>query len=243
MVLVIAHRGASAYYPENTLKSIGNAVSMGSDIVEIDLKVTKDGQIVLMHDDTVDRTTDGKGRVGDLTLKQLSGLDAGGAERVPSLEEAMEFMGGSEAGIMFDISSSGYERRLVEVIREYDFETRSIVSGAHEPLRAIKALDQSLRIAPSFDTATDEGIMEAKDMAAPIFNCRHASVSRDIVDRAHLNGLLVIVWVVNDVKNIWRMIEMGVDGITTNCPDVLRQLVDAGLRRGPRWHFPQGHAK
>lgn len=225
MVLVIAHRGASGYYPENTLKSIEYAIEMGSDIIEIDLKMTKDHQIVLMHDEAVDRTTNGKGWVKDLTVQQLKALDAGGGERVPLLTEVMELYGKSEVKFMFDISSPGYEEQIVDLIHKHNYDARSVVSGAYEPLRFIKLLDPKLKIAPSFDRASDHSIMETASMGAVIFNCHHASISREAVDIAHVYGLQVIAWGVNEVESVHRMIEVGADGITSDYPDVVRRMV------------------
>lgn len=225
MVLVIAHRGASGYYPENTLKSIEYAVEMDSDIIEIDLKMTKDQQIVLMHDDAVERTTNGKGFVKDLTVQQLKALDAGGGERVPLLTEVMELYEKSDVKFMFDVSSPGYEEQIVELIHKHNYDTRSIVSGAYGPLRFIKLLDPRLKIAPSYDRASDHSIMETASMGAVIFNCHHASISREAVDIAHVYGLQVIAWGVNEIENVHRMIEVGTDGITSDYPDVVRRMV------------------
>jgi len=225
MVLVIAHRGASGYYPENTLKSIEYAIEMDSDIIEIDLKMTKDHQIVLMHDEAVDRTTNGKGWVKDLTVQQLKALDAGGGERVPLLTEVMELYEKSDVKFMFDISSSGYEEQVVDLIHKHNYDKRSVVSGAYEPLRFIKLLDPRLKIAPSFDRASDHSIMETASMGGVIFNCHHASISREAVDIAHVYGLQVIAWGVNEVESVHRMIEVGADGITSDYPDVVRRMV------------------
>lgn len=225
MVLVIAHRGASGYYPENTLKSIEYAIEMGSDIIEIDLKMTKDRQIVLMHDDAVDRTTNGKGTVKDLTVQQLKTLDAGGGEGVPLLTEVMELFEKGAEKFMFDISSRGYEEQIVELIHKHNFDTRSIISGAYDPLKFVKLLNPRLKIAPSFDLASDHSIMETAAMGAGIFNCHHASISREAVDMAHVYGLQVIAWGVNEIENVHRMIEVGADGITSNYPDVVRRMV------------------
>jgi len=225
MVLVIAHRGASGYYPENTLKSIEHAIRMDSDIIEIDLKMTGDRQIVLMHDEAVDRTTNGKGFVKDLTVQQLKALDAGGGERVPLLTEVMELYEKSDVEFMFDISSPGYEEQIVELIHMHNYDARSIVSGAYGSLRFIKLLDPRLKIAPSFDRASERSIMESASMGAVIFNCHHASITREAVDIAHVYGLQVIAWGVNEIESVHRMIEAGADGITSDYPDVVRRMV------------------
>jgi glycerophosphoryl diester phosphodiesterase len=227
MVLVIAHRGASGYYPENTMKSIENAIKMGSDMVEIDLKMTKDKHIVLMHDDAVDRTTNGHGLVQDLTTKQLRTLDAGGGEKVPLLTEVIGMFGGRGVRFMFDISSKGYEEQLTEIIHRHNLDVGTIVSGAHEPLRLIKLLNPRLRIAPSFEKASDLTIMETASMGAEVFNCHHAPISRETVDMAHVFNLQVIAWGVNNIEHIHRMIEIGVDGITSDYPDVVRRAISS----------------
>ncbi len=225
MVLVIAHRGASGYCPENTLKSIEEAIKRGSDIVEIDLRMTKDNQIVLMHDESVDRTTNGKGYVNELTLQQLKELDAGDGEEVPLLTEVIGAFAENDIKFMLDVNSKGYERSLIEIIQKYRLEDRSIISGVHEPLKVIKSLDSRLTIAPSFDKASKEQIIEALAMSAGIFNCNYLAMTREAVDEAHKHGLQVIVWVVDEVETMHKMIEYGADGITTDYPDVLSNMI------------------
>ncbi|MEM2886363.1 MAG: glycerophosphodiester phosphodiesterase family protein [Thermoproteota archaeon] len=227
---MIAHRGASGHCPENTLKGIEEAISIGCDVVEIDLKVTRDGHIILMHDDYLDRTTNGRGEVKRATLDQIKNLDAGEGERVPLLTEVFERFETSGAKFMLDVSNAGFEERLVKVVKSFDFEDRSIFSGSHGPLALIKSLDPKLKIAPSFDRASREGVAKSLSMGADIYNCNYRTVSRHLVELAHRSGLQVIVWVVNDTDEMGKMIDVGVDGITTDYPDALlgvaRRFVD-----------------
>jgi glycerophosphoryl diester phosphodiesterase len=224
LVLVIAHRGASGHCPENTIRAIEEAIMLGSDVVEVDLKMTVDGHIVLMHDDFVDRTTNGKGRVDHMTMEQIRELDAGEGEKVPLLSEVLERYEESKAKFMLDVGNNGFERRLVELVKSFHFEERTIFSGVHGALALIKSLEPKLMIAPSFGRASREGVLKAVSMGAEIYNCDHRSISRDLVEMAHRSGLQIVVWVVNGIEEMKRMIEMGVDGITTNNPDVLVRL-------------------
>ncbi|MGQ9514190.1 MAG: glycerophosphodiester phosphodiesterase [Thermoproteota archaeon] len=225
LVLVIAHRGASGHFPENTMKSIERAIGLGSNIVEIDLRSTRDNHVVLIHDEFVDRTTNGHGKVRDLTLNQLRTLDAGVGEKIPVLTEVFDRFKMSDIVFMLDIVETGFEQQVVDLVKRFNFERRTIFSGAHAPLISIKSIDPKLKIAPSFDKASREGVDIAKRMGAEMYNCNYRSISKEVVEEAHRAGLDVIVWVVNEVDSMRRMIEMGVDGITTNYPEVLFDLV------------------
>jgi len=224
VAFVVAHRGASAYAPENTLKAIEKAIAQGADFIEIDIKLSKDGYIVLMHDSTVNRTTSGQGNVGDLTLSRLKEFDAGEGERIPLLDDVFKFIN-PQIGLMLDLADSGFEELLVEKICKFDLVDKVIVSGAHSPLSKIKNLHSKIKIAPSFNKLQSNLIEKALSLKAEIFNCYYNILTKELVKEAHKYGMMVTAWVVNKEEDIKRMIKFEVDGITTDKPDVVRRLL------------------
>ena len=128
MVKVIGHRGAAGLEPENTLRSIGKAIELGVDQVEIDVRLTKDRRLVVIHDPTVGRTTNGQGYVKDFTFEELRRLDAGKGERIPSLEEVLSLTKGKIV-LQIELKEEGTARPVVRLIESMDAEGDAILSS------------------------------------------------------------------------------------------------------------------
>ncbi|MBJ7520150.1 MAG: glycerophosphodiester phosphodiesterase family protein [Solirubrobacteraceae bacterium] len=144
-ITLINHRGLSPGFPENTLAAFRNSVALGVDAIEIDMRATKDGEIVIMHDTTVDRTTDGTGAVSDLTLEQIKALDAGGGERVPTYEESLEAVKGTGVRLLLDIKTAAVTERAVRLTEEHDMVDQVVVGPRTVAnLQAFKALNPDL---------------------------------------------------------------------------------------------------
>ncbi len=144
-ITLINHRGLSPGFPENTLAAFRNSVALGVDAIEIDMRATKDGEIVIMHDTTVDRTTDGTGAVSDLTLEQIKALDAGGGERVPTYEESLEAVKGTGVRLLLDIKTAAVTERAVRLTEEHDMVDQVVVGPRTVAnLQSFKALNPDL---------------------------------------------------------------------------------------------------
>jgi glycerophosphoryl diester phosphodiesterase len=148
-VVFVAHRGGIVPgYPENTLAAFRQAIAQGVDAIEIDLRGTKDGEVVVMHDDTVDRTTDGRGAVTGKTLAELKALDAGGGERIPTYAEVLKLVAGTGVTLLLDIKESPAldKRKVVELTAAHRAVLHVIVGARNlDDLRAFRALDPNLR--------------------------------------------------------------------------------------------------
>jgi len=149
-VTFVAHRGGIvAGHPENTTDAFRQAIRHGVDAIEIDLRATSDGQIVVMHDETVDRTTDGRGAVADFTLAELKTLDAGRGQRIPTYEELLELVAGTEVSLLLDIKEGGTldTREVVRLTREHD-AAAGVIVGARtlDGLRIFHEIDSTLRM-------------------------------------------------------------------------------------------------
>ena len=237
-VQVFAHRGASAYAPENTLSAFRTAIEQGADWLEFDVQQTRDGRLVVFHDLRIDRTTNGRGPLRDLTFDQLRELDAGSwfapefaNERVPTFEEVLELA--REAGIRIfpEVKdprfSPGVEERLAAALRAAEYEDRTVVqsfdAGSLEKLRQI---NPTLRLAALYTASNPlKGEPPARaEVIGPVLEL--VLSDRDLVRDAHAAGRQVVVWTVDAPTTIRQVIAARVDGIITNRPNVVRSILD-----------------
>jgi glycerophosphoryl diester phosphodiesterase len=239
--LVIAHRGSSVYAPENTLAAFNLAVRQEADAIELDVDLTCDGHVVVMHDTTIDRTTNGHGRVADLTLEEIRQVDAGAwkdaafkGERVPLLQEVLEAMG-QRLLINVEVKStllrsSGVEAKVAALIEQHGLLDRVIISSFNPfALRRVKHINPGLACALIY--APDLPIFLRNAWFAPLIpnlNARHphhSQVNRDMVDQFHAQGLVVNVWTVNQAGIVHAMDQAGVDGIFGDDPVLIRETL------------------
>ncbi|HID90399.1 TPA: glycerophosphodiester phosphodiesterase [Candidatus Bathyarchaeota archaeon] len=224
-VLNIAHRGASAYEPENTLRAVRKALELNADMVEIDVRLSKDGRVMVIHDETVDRTTDGRGYVRDMTLEELRGLDAGKGERIPTLEEVMGLVKG-RAGLLIDVKDPPpIEREIVRITEGYGMEGDVIIIvyafPRHTAVKRVKELNPGIRTDALF-TAPPVNLRLALELGVDVLHVGgYRLATRDLVEEAHRHGLLVIVGTTDGMTELRGLIEMGVDGITVDDPVAL----------------------
>ncbi len=230
---VIAHRGASAHRPENTLAAFRRAVELGARFIETDLRVTRDARFVLIHDARVNHTTNGRGRVADFTLAELRRLDAGAwfapsyvRERVPTLEEALDLAEWLDFGIYLELKArlkSAQAIALARVLRERQALGRVMVlSFSARALARMRVIEPSLRTALLVGRR-GPAIGPARRVGAAILASWHERINQRMMRRARKAGLGVVAWTVNDSGDIRRMIELGVDGIMSDWPERVAQ--------------------
>lgn len=250
--LVIAHRGGAGLWPENTLYAFEHAAELGVDCLELDVRSTSDGVLVVMHDAGVERTTDGAGRVNSMTLAELKGLDAGydwtpdGGRSfpmrgrgitVPTLEEVFTALPRMRFIMEPKQDAPSITRPLCRMIEEHAMTDRLVVGSFNQTV-----IDEFRRECPAVATSastseaskflsmykTGVGRAYSPTMQAlqvPEYFGGMEVVSRGFVETAHQLNLQVHVWTVNNPANMQRLLEMGVDGIMTDYPDRLMQLV------------------
>ena len=239
-VMNIAHRGASGYAPENTMAAFDKALQMKADYFELDVQMSKDGKLVLIHDVTVDRTTDGTGRVGDLTFKELRRLDAGSwfdpafaGERIPTLEEALDRYRG-KIGILIEIKNPelypGIERKVAKALKKRNLHKPRngkiiVQSFNHDSVKKFHRLLPSVPVGVLI-SYRDEGISdkELRNFAkyADYVNPNKDMVDRSLVKRIHRFGMKTTPWTVRDRAEADRLKSIRVDGIVTDYPDYVR---------------------
>ncbi len=218
-ILRIGHRGAAGHEPENTLASIQKAIDLGCDLVEVDVRRTKDGQLVLLHDERVDRTTNGKGAVAEMTLKDLRRLDAGGGQRIPTLEEALHATNG-RVGLILELKARGIGEQTCSVVRQSGFIGPVIyASFVHADLLQVQHVVQQATTMALFKKLPRNPVQSALEAKAAQVGFRHDTATKLLVKACHTADLRVFVYTVNKPKDIQRMGTLGVDGIVSNFPD------------------------
>jgi glycerophosphoryl diester phosphodiesterase len=242
---VIGHRGASGELPENTLASFGHAVADGAAILESDVHVTSDGALVLIHDDVLDRTTDGTGRVADHTLAELRALDAGHRfERdgdfpfrgkglgIPTLYECLRTFPQLRWNLEIKERIPALIEGTVAVVRELGMEARVLLAAAEDPIMAdlrAHVAKVGARCAIGASTGDVVGFVRsaldgqapppgAMALQVPPGFANRPLVTREFVAHAHTHGLFVHVWTVNEPDEMHRLLDLGVDGIMSDFP-------------------------
>ncbi|HIE25626.1 MAG TPA: glycerophosphodiester phosphodiesterase [Anaerolineales bacterium] len=222
--IIFAHRGASAQAPENTLAAFELALEQGADAIELDVKLSSDQIPVVIHDPTVDRTTDGSGTVANLSLSALKELDAGDGQKIPTLDEVFERVGGK---LLINVELTNYKTRddqlvdkVVEVVKKHNLAD-NIIFSSFLP----KNLKRTAKLLPQ----TPRGLLALPSLLGFFvrkflfrkgdFQALHpylTDTSKRQIQNAHLNNRRVHVWTVNDPEDMHRLADWGVDGIFTD---------------------------
>jgi glycerophosphoryl diester phosphodiesterase len=216
----IGHRGAKAYAPENTLKSFEKAIEIGVDAVELDVRNTKDNQLVVIHDADVKRTTNGEGLVGEFTLKEIKNLSTEGEERIPTLKEALDFLD-KKVKVFVELKEAGVEEQVLAIVHEKGLEKNVvIVSFLEEALRKVRELDKDVETGLIYAKHKNP-LQAALDLKANYLLALYRFMHTANVLKAHQNGLKVVVWTINNPAEVEEYTKKGVDGITSDKPDIL----------------------
>jgi glycerophosphoryl diester phosphodiesterase len=235
-MLTIAHRGASALYPENTLRAFIAAADLGADMCEFDVRITRDGEVVVIHDATVNRTTNGRGRVAAMNAEVIKRLDAGvrfGAEfrdePIPTLAEVAAALGGRcgrRCGMDVELKARGLETRVCDILRERGVLGDAMVSSFDwDQLKIVAEQERGLRLALLGEKAPAALLEAAAAMHAFAIAPRFDIADAALCAEAHRLGLAVYVWTVDDAPTMRRLMAAGVDGIMTNDLKLLRDVV------------------
>lgn len=253
--LVIAHQGGDGVWPGDTMYAFENAVQIGADVLEMDAHITKDGQIVLMHDEKVDRTTDGTGLIEDLTLDQLKQLDAaykwsnddgktfpyrGQGIQVPTLEELFQQFPEMRYVIEIKLTENPIDKPLCELIRKYSLQDKVVIASFHD-----QAMKNFRKTCPEVATSASRGevttfVLLGKVLLSGLVAPGYESIqppydpaesknipimTKRFIREAHAKNVAVEPWTVDDPKLMKQYIEWGVDGIMTDRPDLMTQVL------------------
>jgi len=243
--MVIAHRGFSGEAPENTLAAFKKAIDLGSDMMELDVHFSKDGQVVVIHDDHLERTTNGRGKVADLTLQELKKLDAGSwlgsafsGEQIPTLQEVLELAKGN---ILVNIEiKNGYlgpytifdlaDRTLQEVQRKR--MAKQVIFSSFSPSAVLRIREGNAPawVALLYHQSWDILEEVTGGRSFPILNLRSLFLTKDKIAKVQEQGMKVNTYTVNSTKEMEQFIRWGIDGIITNHPDRLINILKKKFR-------------
>ncbi|WP_180850424.1 glycerophosphodiester phosphodiesterase [Bacillus sp. UMB0893] len=248
-IVNVSHRGASGYAPEHTITSYQMGDKMHGDYIEVDLQMTKDGKLIAMHDETVDRTTDGTGLVKDYTLEQIKQLDAGSwfnekypqyanqdyaGLKVPTLEEVFQKFG-KNAKYYIETKSPevypGMEKELLRLVNDYEINKKTLLVQSFSPLslKTMNELDPSVKLVQLLSYKTNAVITDAEIAAIKQYAMgvgpNYTYLNQDYVQKVVGSGLEIHPYTVNDKETMKKLIDWGVTGMFTNFPDRLHEVM------------------
>lgn len=240
--LVFAHRGSKGTHPENTLAAFKEAIRLGVDGIELDVHLTKDHELVVIHDETVDRTTNGSGKVTDFSLEELQKLDAGSwfseefkDERIPTLSEVLELLKGTEIILNVEIKNDvipykGIEEKVLRVIGDYNYNDKTIISSFnHYCIKHVKELSPKIETAILFMELLYEPWNYARTVGASGLHVYVPVAFAEVSKESQEQGFPVRVFTVNDEEQMKQLFEQKIDTIMTDYPEKalnLRELMN-----------------
>lgn len=239
-----AHRGASADAPENTLEAFELAVKQGADGIELDVQMTGDGKLVVAHDETIDRVSNGSGRIIDYTLKELKQLCFNktrpeyGKTRIPTLKEVYELVKPTGLTVNVELKTGivlypGLEEKVLKLTEKMGMEERVLYSSfCHKSLKELKKRDPQVRVGILYSDGWLNVPQYAVKLGAEALHpASYFLQSPKLLKKAHERGLKVHVWTVNEREEMERLIRAGADAIITNRPETGRRLLDEWKNR------------
>ena len=240
--LRIAHRGASGrgLAPENTLAAFEKALDIGIDMLEIDVRVTGDGQLIVLHDPSLDRTTDCEGIVREMGLDEIRQADAGDGERVPILREVFD-LARNRAPILLEIKSDFIAERVVQAIADAQIEEQVVVQSFNP-----QTVERVKRLAPHLPSSLLIGelpttpsrvrarrlVSQVLEVGANTLSIWHATVTPSLIEEMRKRGIAVWAWTVDEEITMRDLAMMGVQGLVTNYPEVLNNVLDDLMESG-----------
>jgi glycerophosphoryl diester phosphodiesterase len=244
--LVAAHRGGAALWPENSLLAFRSALALGVDALELDLHLTADGEVVVLHDPTLERMSTGRGAVRDATLADLASVrlktpeGAATAERVPTLAQVLDLVAQSSSELLPEIKLDahrqrydGIEEKVLALIRARGLLARTTIQGFQgDTIRRLRELEPAARtmlLVGRGDVGRDrarpaEAVRRARELGATDLGMNHRLIDADVVAAARAAGIRLSAWTVNDENDIRRMIDLGVDLVMSDRPDLAKRL-------------------
>ncbi len=237
MTLIFAHRGVSSAFPENTMSAFRAAENVGADGIELDVQISQDGELVVIHDEKVDRTTNGKGYVKDLTVKELQKLDASFKFKkpftknpIPTLREVFEWMQGNQLICNVELKNNifpyeGIEQKLIGLIKEFRYENRIIISSFnHYSIVKCFQLAPEVEIAPLYSCGIYMPWIYADSIRAKGLHPNILAAPDEIIESSQKAGLAVRPYTVNDEHVMKRLFQCNCEAFFTDYPEKALQL-------------------
>lgn len=228
MVKVIAHRGAGTGPLENTLTGFRTAIGWEVDCIECDVRSSQEGTPVILHDFTLERVSTEEGLVAEKSVKALKALEIGGGKKIPTLTEFFDLVAPhKDIGINLDVKVADIEDQIWQMIQEFDFSHRTIISSFIPPvLTTFRSLDEELPTALLYEYNLQNPVEVAQNLGCTAINPQLHFIDEQLVRACHQAGLEINPWVINEPEEMCRFIDWGVDGIITDCPPRLLQILN-----------------
>ncbi|WP_338506518.1 glycerophosphodiester phosphodiesterase [Turicibacter sp. KK003] len=234
-----AHRGASGDYPENTLLAFKEGIKRGGNGIELDVHKTKDSELVVIHDEDVERTMQSKGLIKDLTLAEIRQLKCKKALfanheecRIPTLDEVLKLVKDQEIVVNIElktdvISYSGIEEDVIKLIQHYGIKNKTLISSFNpQSLKKCKEIDSTIKTGFLYYQPMEQIIEYAKTLRVDAIHPHLKLVTKDLIEKAHQNQLDVNVYTVNSPIHMRELIRAEVDGIFTDYPSLLNEIIE-----------------
>ena len=219
--LIFGHRGSPFEAPENTISSIKKAIAANVGAVEIDVHKTKDNVLVVIHDDKVDRTTNGRGFVKDFTLKDLKKLNINNDEKIPTLQEIIDFVKG-KIKIVVEIKQKNIEKDVVSLLEKNNFIDKAyVISFYHGAVKKAKELDNRVKTGVLFNKKVADPCSRIRGANADAIVINYKYVGIGLVKKVHKENFKVFVWNIDTIEDLKNMLKLNVDGIGSNKPGLL----------------------
>jgi len=227
-IFIVGHRGVPSLAPENTLPSFIKAIEYNIDFIELDLHFTRDKRIIVMHDFSVDRTTNGSGRISELSFDEIRKLDAGGwfssrykGVKVPEFEEVLNIAAG-KIGLIIHIKEEGLEKPVVDLLEKYNIVNDSIVlSYPWNIIRKVRELNPYITTIADLPNPTREELFKAISFHPNLVSIHKDKLDKRFVRLCHRRGILVNTWPINTIKDLEKSIKYEVDFITSDFPHIM----------------------
>lgn len=226
MFLKVGHRGANAREIENTLESFVAAIESGANAIELDVRICRDGHLIVSHDDTLKRVFGKDIRISEATVRDLKQATE---NKLVTLQEALRFIGKKADKILIELKETGYEDKVLDVVRKENVGDRVVIISFHEEtLAEIRTIDQNIEtgfIYAKCKNPIERAVKLDAQYLVPLYRFVHG---RDVA-KAHENNLKVIVWTINTKSEAEKYIAIGVDGIATDDPEIFRGTKHGGV--------------
>ncbi len=233
MPLVIAHRGDSSTSLENSPEAIHRALSYPADMIELDIRKSRDNLLYVMHDKTTSRTGDRAVDIERATSEEIGRVKLKNGERIPTLTDVIKIVSG-KAGLNLEVKSEGAGLATAEYLASSDYAGYVLISSFLEnEIVSIRRMLPQVAVALIFDVFTVRDVFSYAEKGYSIISLRKMTVSENLIDACHERGIDVYAWTIDDEKEMRKFISWGVDGIYTNKPGVLKQLLqnsESGVR-------------
>ena len=225
--IIFGHRGASAIKPENTMLAFQKAIDDGAHGIEFDIRITKDRKIVVIHDATINRTSNGTGKVSKLTYNELLEFDFGKGEKIPLLSLILEKFG-NNYWLNIEVKEEGFEKELVELIGEMKLTKKFVISSFNtNVLKKLSKINKSLPLALLFVNKSGDLGRRKENLGINSIHPNKNSINKRLMKKAVKYNLIVRAWTVNNITKAKKLVKLGVEGIITDNPkEILNGLLN-----------------